>query len=359
MTSARIEVLPPEAVTPAWLSAALARRGIEATVSGFRIETVGTGQLGETRRFHLEYVGTPPAGAPRSVVGKFSSANPVARDSGRSMGWYRAEVMFYQKLAARARIRTPLPYVAELDEAGDFVLLFEDLAPAWQGDQMKGCSVDEARLALAEAALLHATFWNDDVLAREPWLYVPPGSQGFYSTELVERSWDNVRTHYQEYLTPEVAACIDRFVRNHATWNAPRPAPKTYQHCDFRPDNMLFGGADGRVALVDWQTGGWLGSGMDVAYFLSGCFDRDTRRRHERALLEGYHADLQRHGVTGYDFDHLMNDYRHYSFAVITVALTATLVVKRTERGDRMLMYMATGGAHQALDNHALDLLPP
>lgn len=357
--SAPIEVLPPEAVTPAWITAALARHGIDARVSGFDMETVGTGQLGETRRFRLRYAGTPPAGAPASVVGKFSSANPVARDSGRTMGWYRAEVMFYQKLAARARIRTPFPYVAELDAAGDFVLLFEDLAPAWQGDQMRGCTLDEAQRALAEAAMLHATFWNDAALMQEPWLYIPEGSQGFYSTELIERSWDNVRNNYQEYLTPEVVQCCDRYVRNHAYWNRPRALPKTYTHCDFRPDNMLFGGADGRVALVDWQTGGFVGTGMDVAYFLGGCFDRETRRRHERALLAGYHADLLRYGVTDYTFEHLLDDYRHYSFAVIAVALTATLVVKRTERGDRMLMHMAIGGAHQAIDNHALDLLPP
>lgn len=355
----RIEVLPPEAITPQWLTAALAARGIDARVAGFRVETVGTGQLGETRRFYLEYTGTPPANAPKSVVGKFSSANPVARESGRTMGWYRAEVMFYRELAARAKIRTPLPYVAELDEAGDFALLFEDLAPAQQGDQMRGCTVTEARAALAEAAMLHSTFWNDAELLKEPWLYIPEGAQGFYSTELVERSWDHVQKNYQDFLTPEVAACCDRYVRNHAYWNRPRPFPKTYSHCDFRPDNMLFGGPDGRVALVDWQTGGFLGTGMDVAYFLSGCFDRDTRRRHERSLLQGYYDDLLKYGVRDYSFDHLLDDYRHYSFAVITVALTATLVVKRTERGDRMLMHMAIGGAHQAIDNHALDLLPP
>jgi len=354
-----IAVLPPEAVTAQWLTAALAQRGIDARIAGFRMETVGTGQLGETRRFHLEYAGAPPAGAPASVVGKFSSANPVARESGRTMGWYRAEVMFYQKLAARARIRTPLPYVAELDDAGDFVLLFEDLAPAQQGDQMRGCTPDEARAALAEAAMLHSTFWNDRELMQQPWLYVPEGSQGFYSTELVERSWDHVQKNYQGFLSPEIAACCDRYVRNHAYWNRPRPFPKTYSHCDFRPDNMMFGGADGRVALVDWQTGGFVGSGMDVAYFLSGCFERDTRRRYERVLLQGYHDDLLKYGVKDYSFDHLMDDYRHYSFAVITVALTATVVVKRTERGDRMLMHMVIGGAQQALDNHALDLLPP
>ncbi len=356
--SGSLPVVPPEGVTTAWLTQALAQRGIDARVARFSMDTVGTGQLGETRRFHLQYAGTPPAGAPASLVGKFSSANPVARESGRTMGWYRAEVMFYRELAARAKIRTPLPYVAELDEAGDFALLFEDLAPAQQGDQMRGCTLAEAQAALHEAALLHATFWNDEHLMRQPWLYVPPGSQGYYSTELVERSWKNVVDNYQGFLTPEQMNCCDRFVRNHVYWNQPRPMPKTYQHCDFRPDNMLFGGPDGRIAVVDWQTGGFLGSGMDLAYFLSGCFDRDTRRQHELALMQRYYDELLANGVRDYSFDQLRDDYRHYTFAVITVGLTATVVVKRTERGDRMLMQMVAGGAMQAIDNNALDLLP-
>ncbi len=354
-----LEVLPPEAITVEWLSAALLQGGIEARVASFEMETVGTGQLGETRRFHLRYAGTPGPGAPAAVVGKFSSANPVARDSGRSMGWYRAEVMFYRELAARAQIRTPRPFVAEINEIGDFSLLFEDLAPAQPGDQMRGCTVAQAAAALAEAARLHATFWNDTELMQAPWLHIPAGAQGFYTTDLVERSWAHVQQNYAEFLTPDVAACCDRYVRNHAYWNRPRDFPKTYSHCDFRPDNMLFGGADGRVAIVDWQTGSFLGSGMDAAYLLGGCFARETRRQHEKSLLQRYYDDLLKYGVTNYPFAQLMDDYRHYSFAVIAVALTATLVVKRTARGDRMLMHMAIGGAQQAIDNQALDLLPP
>lgn len=355
----QLEVLAPEAITAQWLSAALLLRGIEARVAAFDIESVGTGQLAETRRFHLRYAGTPPPDAPRTVVGKFSSANPVARESGRTMGFYRAEVMFYRELAARAKLRTPVPYVAEIDEAGDFALLVEDLAPAQAGDQMRGCTLEEAHAALAEAAMLHATFWNDTELMQQSWLYVPEGAQGFYTTELIERSWDHVQKHYDGWLSPEVVACCDRYVRHHAYWNRPRPFPKTFSHCDFRPDNMLFGGSDGRIAIVDWQTSNFLGSGMDAAYFLGGCFDRETRRKHENSLLQRYHEALLKHGVTDYTFDHLRDDYRHYSFAVIAVAIAATLIVKRTDRGDHMLMHMAIGGAQQAIDNHALDLLPP
>ena len=69
-------------------------------------------------------------------------------------------------------------------------------------------------------------------------------------------------------------------------------------------------------------------------------------------------ADLIAYGVEGYGLDQLMDDYRHYSFAQLAVAIAATVIVKRTERGDRLFMHMITGAAHQALDNRALDLLP-
>lgn len=356
--STALPIVPPEQVDAQWMTDALARKGIDASVESLRIEQVGTGQLGETRRFHLQYRGAAPESAPKTLVGKFPSANEVAAESGKNMGFYRSEVMFYRELAHRAGIRTPAVYAAEIDEGNDFVLLLEDMAPAQQGDQFKGCSLDEARSALREAALLHSAFWNDRELMAEPWLYVPEGAQGFYTTELIERSWDHVTKHYTDYLTPEFRLVGDRYVRNHAHWNRPRPFPKCFSHNDFRPDNMLFGKPGERICVVDWQTSNFLGTGMDVAYFLSGVFDRETRKAHERSLLKEYHEELLRNGVKDYSFDHLMRDYAHYSFAVIAVAIAATLIVKRTERGDRMLMHMALGGALQALDNDALDDLP-
>jgi len=353
--SKTIAIVPPTKVTPAWLTQALRLNSIDATVSGIKIETVGTGQLGETRRFILEYHGAVPDNAPATLVGKFPSDSEVARQSGRDLGFYRSEVMFYREAAHRAVIKTPRKYVAEIDDQGDFVLLLEDMAPAKPGDQIAGCSLEDARLALAEAAKLHGAFWNDTELMSQDWLYVPEGAQGFYTTELMESSWLHFDKTYRHQFEPQVMDVCEKFVKSHAAWNAPRDMPKTYSHCDFRPDNMLFGGE--RVAVVDWQTSNFLGSGMDVAYFLGGVFDRATRQAHEDELLHFYHDELIRNGVSGYSFDHLVADYRHYSFAVLAVIICATVIVKQTERGDRMFMQMINGGAHQAIDNDALDSL--
>jgi len=352
----KIRVVSPSEVSPEWLTLVLQRHGLDARVAAFCVETVGTGQLGETRRFTLEYAGAAPASAPATLIGKFPSDNKVASASGKDMGFYRSEVMFYRELAHRAAINTPIAYAAEIDESGDFVLLLEDMAPAQPGDQMRGCTLEEARLALSEAAKLHATFWNDTELMHQDWCYVPAGAQGFYTTELMESSWAHFQKTYAHRMDPDVIKVCDKFIKSHAAWNAPRDLPKCYSHNDFRPDNMLFGGE--RVAVVDWQTSNFLGTGMDVAYFLGGIFDRETRRNNEIELLHGYHDELIALGVADYSFDHLMADYRHYSFAVLAVAIAATVIVKQTERGDRLFMHMVNGGAYQALDNDALDVLP-
>ena len=118
---------------------------------------------------------------------------------------------------------------------------------------------------------------------------------------------------------------------------------------------MLIGGD--RVCVVDWQTSNFLGTGMDTAYFLGGAFDRDIRAATEVELLGEYHELLVANGVDGYDFDHVMADYRHYSFAVLVVAIAATVIVEQTERGDRLFMKMVTDGAYQAIANDAVAIL--
>lgn len=49
-----------------------------------------------------------------------------------------------------------------------------------------------------------------------------------------------------------------------------------------------------------------------------------------------------------------MRDYAHYIFAAIAVVIAAKVIVKRTARGDEMLMHMVRGAARKALDNDAL-----
>ena len=174
MTSLPI-VSDPLEITPEWLTQALHGAGVGEGARIVRTSStiVGTGQMGRNVRFELDW-GAGESDAPRSVVGKFPSDDPKSRATGVAQGAYEKEVRFYKELAGTVGIRTPRCFFAAVDpKSGDFVMLMEDLAPAVQGDQLAGCSVDQAALALAEASRLHAPRWGDPTLEDVAFLTTP------------------------------------------------------------------------------------------------------------------------------------------------------------------------------------------
>ena len=50
--------------------------------------------------------------------------------------------------------------------------MMEDLAPAEQGDQLKGVSLEQARLAVEQAARLHAARWDDPSIEDLAWALI-------------------------------------------------------------------------------------------------------------------------------------------------------------------------------------------
>ena len=358
------QIPTPATVTPAWLTERLRSAGYDAEVVGFRASRIGTGQMGLCVRYELEFAaGSADDGAaPRTLVGKFPSDDPTSRATGVQLRNYLKEVSFYRDLQGRLDISTPRCFYAEIEGEGpNFALLLEDLAPARQGDQLTGCTADVARAAVLELVGLHAPSWNTPAFRGVEWIGEPDEAGRENMRQLYGSLLPGFLARYGARLAPDQIEIIA------AVAEAPAGPlfselgdPYALVHVDYRLDNLLI---DQRrsppgIAVVDWQTSNYLGTGMDVAYFLGGAFDRDTRRAVERDLLREYHADLLARGVPDYDFEHLMRDYRHYSFAVLVVAIAATIIVKPTERGDRLFMKMVTDGAYQAIDNDAADLLP-
>src|SRR5690606_38884061 len=104
------------------------------------------GVNGETYRVHLEYA---HGDGPASLVAKFPADRPAARTVAAFQHWYEREVEFYRRLAASSPLGTPRCYVASIEATGEYVLLLEDLRPAWrQGDQLASCAEREARAAI-------------------------------------------------------------------------------------------------------------------------------------------------------------------------------------------------------------------
>lgn len=349
-----------EDVTETWLTQALRQAGVlrDAKVIGLTTRRVGNGMFGDSVRFGITY-DRAEDDAPASVVGKFASKDPVSRANGASVGLYETEINFYRSFRSSVDIRTPRPYVVDIDDATkEFTLILEDLTPARGGDQLKGCSVEDAVRAMDQAAALHGPRWGDPALLEIPWMNRGTDTGSFlqegFQTYLAE-----FRSRYEDVLEPEYMAECHRLGDQIAQYFLPRKAPPAPQHTDYRLDNMLFDAKGGEVplAVLDWQSIG-VGSGMlDVAYFIGAGLLPDVRRKHEDDLVRHYMDRLRGYGVDSYDENAARLHYRLGILQGVFTAIFASVVTGRTERGDQMFMTMARRHCQHAIDLESLKAL--
>jgi hypothetical protein len=359
--SAPAIVSTPEGVSEAWLTDVLRHAGAlaDAKVIGAVPTRVGDGMLGESVCFDLTY-DRPPGDAPRSVVGKFPSADPVSRATGAGLGLYLNEVRFYQQIAPTVAIRTPRPYFSDIDEAtGDFVLVLEDMGPARGGNQLTGCTLADAEVAMDQAAALHGPRWGDPALGEVAFLNRDnPAALGIAA--MFPSIFQAFEARYGAVLEADHMDACRTFSERIGTYYEGGPAgPRTLQHLDFRLDNMLFEPQGGRwpLAVLDWQSV-TLGPGvLDVGYFIGAGLPEELRRKHEKDLLRRWLEALKAYGVKDYGWDQAWDAYRHYLLQGVFTAIFASVGTKQTERGDAMFMTMARRHCAQALDLGSLEML--
>ncbi len=345
-----------DALTPEWLTVALTSSGSldGARVVDAEVRPLGTGQMCDSVRIGLTY--DEADAGPASLVAKLPAADEGSRATAIAFRSYEKEVRFYQELAHRLPVRTPRVHHADIDvPTASFVLLLEDLAPAQPGDQLLGCSTEVAAAAAAELVKLHAPLWGDPSLTQLDWLHGDPDGRGALLKEVLPLLWSGFQERYAASLPPHVKQAGDvYFGRLDA-----RPAgatPQTVTHVDYRLDNLLIG-PGGEVTVVDWQTCGTGVGPSDLAYFLGAGLAPDVRREAEDQLVREYHDGLVAAGVTGYDRDDCWLDYRRGTWGGLSMAVLASMSVKRTDRGDEMFMAMADRHARHALDLDAADVL--
>lgn len=346
-------------LTPAWITAVLRAWGLlrEATITGVRTQPIGNGMLGLNLRIELDY-DRAETGAPASLVAKMSATRAESRASGAALGLYLRETRFYQELAPRIRKGLPLAYFADVSDDGDaFCLLFEDLSPARGGDQLTGCSVDDAAAAMDAAADLHAPLWGDQAALSRPWI-----QRDFMVSMYRQRLpavVEPVAARFESLLEPGVIAVLRGYAERIDRYFELQTGPWTISHQDYRLDNILFDARGGalRVAVLDWQTFLPGPGALDASYFLGAGLLRDVRRAHEQALMRRYHDRLCTLGVRGYAWDECWRDYRLYAANGLILAVVGAAITSPTERGDRMLSTMINRHAQQMIDLDTLSLL--
>ena len=309
--------LTMDEVTADWLTAALRASGVlnDARVSSIDRVRVGAGVgiLGELARVTLTYDRAAP-GAPKTLIAKIPTADPGVRAIAHMLGYYEREIRYYRDLAGQNVVAAPLCYYSDMDPANvRFVLLLEDLAALPIGDQVAGCSVEEARAVVLELAKLHARWWERPELKAIDW--IPPSNdpmmklaQGAYlaAIEAFLETFGSRMTPAQRdvavALGPRMNAMQDEF----------GAAPETLLHADVRLDNIFFASTrpGSPITLIDWQILVKGRGPYDVAYFLSQSLEPGERKRVEADLLRNYHGKLLDAGVTGYSWEQCWDDYR-------------------------------------------------
>ena len=353
MTAERVDPAAGS-VTPETITDLLQSEGHDVVVRGFTATRVGTGQMGANFRLHLEMAGDR-SGVPETLVAK-TAFGPMDRRVLAS-GSYRTEIAFYRDIAPRVAARVPRCWGAwSNDDTTDFVLLLEDLAPREQGDQVAGCSVDQALLAATNLAGVHGPFWND------PWLtdHLTPydAQQGADLDSVNPAMVDMFLTRFDGRLTAETREVFDRTRDLLGRWFGGRREPFGLVHGDYRLDNLLFDPAGRDVAAVDWQT---ISLGLpcrDLSYLCATGLRVEDRRSAETDIVAAYHGRLLELGVTGYDLATCLHDYAYGMLQGPMVVVYGSAVAEVTERGDEMFVAMAELAATAISDLETLDLIP-
>jgi hypothetical protein len=343
----------PADLTAEWLTTALGA----GTVADFGFERIGTGQMSECYRVSLTYADAAGTG-PESVVLKVAATDANSRQTGLALGLYEREVRFYTDIApGLPGPVAPCHHAAYNAETGAFDLLLGDAAPAVVGDEIRGATVEQAMLALAELGRVHGPLLGDAALADADWL----NREAPMNQALIGQLWAGFADRYGDAIAPEHRAVCERLV---AVFDAYLEAegdadrPHGLIHGDYRLDNMLFGqtGAARPLTVVDWQTVAWGPAFTDVAYFVGCALPVEDRRTHYDALLRAYHDALGPDSPV--DYDAVRDGVRRQSFFGVMMAIVSSMLVARTERGDEMFMTMLRRHCEHVLDTDALAALP-
>ncbi|MCF6390705.1 aminoglycoside phosphotransferase family protein [Mycobacterium sp. MBM] len=277
-----------EAITPAWLSAALARDFPGAVVAEV---TVLMRDDGTNRRARLGVHyrdGTGPA----TVFVK-------AVDPGhKEMIKYTSGLLHEPRLfnaGVDLPLEHPAVYAAPIDEtAEDFMLVMEDLTArgADPRDATRPLTPDQAAAAVRGLGRLHGVYWGSR-LTRPGLDWLEPflawdGMQYAPLPAALDRLGDAAPPSVRALTIDQLVDGIWKpFIR---TLTAPG-VPITLLHGDPHIGNTYLT-PDGDIGFLDWQVARRGNFSVDLGYFLQGALTTEDRRAHESELLGDYRDSL-------------------------------------------------------------------
>ena len=318
----------------------------------------GSGFAGSVYRIVVSHR-NPSSGLPKSVIWKTTSGHRPTHFLLRRLGAYKVEAGFYSEMAETVDV-VPRTYFAGHDPgSGSICIIMEDLSGLMPGDQIAGCSEEEAAAVVVELARLHSRFWGQSSESLGDW--VPSfDAGGHYFQRLHSRVWSRLSDAGE--IVPqglyEAATGMTELVPE--VKRRLGSAPTTLVHGDVRLDNIFFDSGCGRpkVKLVDWQAVRAGRGAYDLAYFLAGSLPTEFRRRNQDALIETYCEALAAQGVSGYSPAECSEDFRWALMDMVTfLGIISSTLDFESGRGLQLSRLMLARLWAAIEDSSALDLL--
>lgn len=335
-----------DALDAAWLSSAL---GYEVRNFDVQHFSEGAGVIGLVTRVLLE-----SDEGPSSIIAKFPSPVPENRAVAETYGMYEREVGFYRDIAARLEVRTPdCFFIGHDPTTQDFILLLEDMQDFQIGDQVTGCSLEEARAVVDAIAELHSLTWGAtglEMLISHNSAQQRDGMIGGF-----QLGWPVVMEQFADLLPQSALQAGEKMPGLIGPLlEAMCCEPVCLSHADVRLDNIFFG-SNSEIVLVDWQSVCTSAPEQDLAYFLTQSVPQSVRQQED--LVARYHAALIRHGID-YSLTQTRERYRISALYLLCYAVVIAGTLDMGNERGRQLARTLLGNALTALDEmDAFDLL--
>ncbi|HEY5075875.1 MAG TPA: phosphotransferase [Acidimicrobiia bacterium] len=339
-------------VTAEWLSDALGRSVTRVTKEPVG---VGIGLVGQLFRLQME------GGAePSTVIAKLAAPTEDGRFVATVLNMYGREVGFYTELSERTSIAHPACYFAAHDPVTqDTVLLLEDVSERGRpGDQVSGCSLDEARAAIRTLARLHACFWDDPSLPASSFLLQLADDPYPAAVAMAyDVAWPRVQELFGDMIDDRVREFGDSYApRIPALFAKLCEGPLVLSHADWRLDNLFFTDDDDVIA-VDWQLIDRSVGPRDLSYHVTQSINIDDPAGYEHAF-DTYISDLDDLGVD-VDRSWAWEMYRYGTMLgfVYPVIATGALTIEDPRHVElTRALFRRSLSALEALDAFALPL---
>jgi thiamine kinase-like enzyme len=336
----------PDQLTKTWLSESLGYN-----VNDFTVEPLGEGigVIGLVTRVTL-YTDENKDKRPTTIIAKFPAAAIENRAVANTYTMYLREYQFYTQIGDLVPVRAPACLHAEYDYSNDnFVLLLEELKDYRLGDQVIGCTVEEAELIVKTLATFHRSTWNPErANVHNSEAQVQGMSAGF------EAGWPAVHVNFPHLVTNDI---FDRAVGMHKKVRSLLDRicrfPLCIVHGDLRLDNVFF--ADDHIALVDFQATCQSAPEHDIAYFITQSLKSDVRNAKDWVHI--YHENLTSDGIN-YSLEDCRNRYRQCALYFLCYAVVICSVLDLgNERGKLMAATLLENSLNSINELEAFDLL--